>query len=141
MAPTKAPSAKPPQSTTPVQISTIPPAADTAKPQTETPESTAKPQTETPESTVKPQIETPQKTAKPQTETPIKTIQPETTLAVPTSTPTIDDDFSGDLITEISLYSDLDEGEQLRVGDSFTIYADVCPVIFEDTELQWLSLL
>lgn len=83
MAPSKALSAKPPQSATPVQISTIPPTANTAKPQTEAP---------------------------------IKIIQPETTLAVPTSIPAIDDDFLGDLITEISLYSDLDEGEQLRVG-------------------------
>lgn len=124
MAPTETPPAKPSQGATPVQVSTPPPIIVTEKPQTEIPKNT-----ETPQITIRP-IDT---------EIPTKTVQPETTLVVPTSTPVIDEDFSGDLITEISLYSDLDEGEQLRVGDSFTIYTDVYPVIFEDTELQWLS--
>ncbi|MDE7424377.1 MAG: cadherin-like beta sandwich domain-containing protein [Lachnospiraceae bacterium] len=136
MAPTETSPAKPSQGATPVQVSTPPPIIVTEKPQTEIPKNTETPKiTETPKNT-----ETPQITIRPiDTEIPTKTVQPETTLVVPTSTPVIDEDFSGDLITEISLYSDLDEGEQLRVGDSFTIYTDVYPVIFEDTELQWLS--
>lgn len=114
---------------------------ETETPVTETPEVTKKPVTEKPEITAAPIIEeteTPASTT-PQTSVPKDTAKPQTTFAVPTMPPTGDGDFSEDFITKIELYSDLDKEEQLRVGDSFNLYADIEPEEFEDTELLWSS--
>ena len=56
---------------------------------------------------------------------------------IPTDEPNKDPDFEEDLVKTITLSSDLEEDEEIRVGDKFSLYAEVTPEEAEDTEILW----
>ncbi|MDE7423859.1 MAG: Ig-like domain-containing protein [Lachnospiraceae bacterium] len=55
----------------------------------------------------------------------------------PTDDPNKDPDFEEDLVKTITLSSDLEEDEEIRVGDKFSLYAEITPEEAEDTEILW----
>ena len=55
----------------------------------------------------------------------------------PTEGTPSDDEFANDYVKSIKLSSDLDEGEEVRVGDRFDLYAEITPEELEDTEVIW----
>ena len=58
----------------------------------------------------------------------------QTKLPIATLMPT---DVPKDLVKNIILITDLEEDEELRVGNIFFIYADIAPEEIEDTEIIW----